>query len=437
MKIIVAGAGIGGVYVAGLLSKAGHEVVLYEKSAGIEFLRHDQGDDVDIKAFIDNGIEIPQGAYPKKNWTFVGSGENKLRLVQKYEYIDYTIDRKKLNEILFSMIGDTKVIFNATVTKAVTEGDRVIGAEVNLLNKGKIRVFCDLLIDASGVYSSVRKSLKDLSIPQVNKDETFCAYRAYFNLKEVDVKVKETNKVYMKHMGKDGISWCLYNKKEKHADVLIGRVGELTDEDVKESLADIRNINPFVGEKVIRGGHVAVIPVRRPLSKCVLDGYVAIGDSACMTVPMIGSGIATSIISAKILFDVLENKKDASIENLWQYQVAVFQAFGFQHCGVEVIKSWMLKQKLYTVDWFLTSGILKNKDMQEISIGKMPNFTLKDYMQKLYVGLDHPTILFSMCRAMMRANSAIARAKKIPKVYSEKKVNKWQKKLDGFYAYIK
>ena len=39
----------------------------------------------------------------------------------------------------------------------------------------------------------------------------------------------------------------------------------------------------------------------------VADGYAAIGDSAFMTVPVIGSGIANALKAAKILADAISS----------------------------------------------------------------------------------------------------------------------------------
>ena len=42
---------------------------------------------------------------------------------------------------------------------------------------------------------------------------------------------------------------------------------------------------------MLHGGQFRVIPVRRPLTLLVGDGYAAVGDSAFMTTPMNGMGI--------------------------------------------------------------------------------------------------------------------------------------------------
>ena len=436
MKIIVVGAGIGGTYFASLMSKQGHDVTIIEKEKCVEDLRYDQCDDVDIKVFQEHGIPVPEGSYPKRNWTFAAGENTTMNLIQRYENIDYTIDRKRLNDILFSLIGDTKVMFGCEVTKAITnEKNRVIGVVVSTPN-GQKNMLADLIIDASGVNSSVRTSLeKTCGFPKIDKESMFYAFRGFFRFSEFDAKPTRTNMVYMKQLGQKGISWCVYDEKERVADILVGRVGGLSKEQLNACIDDLRRRNPYVGKEIVRAGHVAIIPVRRPLSKLVHDGYVLLGDSACMTIPMIGSGIATSIISAKILFDLLNKNASTDISNLWNYQVEVMRKFGAEHAGVEIVKNWMLEKTVDEVEWAFYSGILENSDMQDISVGRLPNITLKGYLKKAWAGMDRPKLLFGMAGILGKAKQIKKFALAIPTVYDEVKAKKWGEKYDKFYLY--
>ena len=122
------------------------------------------------------------------------------------------------------------------------------------------------------------------------------------------------------HKGKLGISWVA--EEEGYTDVLIGRFIEPDMEEVEKTLAVLREENGHLGEKLVRGGAYAQIPVRQPLAVLVADGYAAIGDCAFMTVPIIGSGIANSMKAAKILADVIADDKTESYSAaaLWKYQ---------------------------------------------------------------------------------------------------------------------
>ena len=73
------------------------------------------------------------------------------------------------------------------------------------------------------------------------------------------------------------------------ADVLVGKFEPFKKGEVKEFVDYLRTINPIIGKKKVRGGQYAEIPVRQSLAVMTADGYAAIGDSAFMTIPLLGS----------------------------------------------------------------------------------------------------------------------------------------------------
>ena len=60
----------------------------------------------------------------------------------------------------------------------------------------------------------------------------------------------------------------------------------MTEADIKENLDFVCEKNEHVGREIVRGGKVVDIPVRQPLAVFIADGYAAVGDSACMTIPL-------------------------------------------------------------------------------------------------------------------------------------------------------
>ena len=97
--------------------------------------------------------------------------------------------------------------------------------------------------------------------------------------------------------------WAITGEKE--VDILIANIGdELTDDYIALRTSQLKAANPVMGD-FIRGGRVADIPVRQPLSMLVADGYAAIGDAAFMTIPLKGSGVGHSMRAGKILADVV------------------------------------------------------------------------------------------------------------------------------------
>ena len=434
MKILVAGGGIGGVYAGALLANAGHDVTLYEKEKRLEDMRYDWHDDVNPSVFHALSIPIPEGSYPKKNWTFITPFEKgRMPLNQREDLIDWSIHRKKLNAVLFDLASKVKVEWGTEVIGAICDENSVRGLKI-IKDGTQTDVYCDFVIDACGVFSPVRKSLPaSFSIPDVSRNSVFYVKRVFYKANAGVPFPTDTNKVYMKHIGQKGISWCIACDNGV-VDVLIGRVGGMDENTFSEALDDIRKNNPILSDEQIGEGRICTIPVRRPLSKFVANGYACIGDSACMTVPMIGSGIAASLLAASFLADTINKKQSVSAEALWPYQVRVYEEFGTEHCAVETMKNWLLEQKNDDIHFFLTSGILRNEDLQRASVGKMLKLEFPDVLHKGWVGMRRPGLLFNTLGMLLAANKAKAAAKKIPKTYDEKKVSAWQKKTDGNFS---
>ncbi len=70
-------------------------------------------------------------------------------------------------------------------------------------------------------------------------------------------------------------------------------------------------------ERIERGA----TPYRRPPYSMVADGFIAMGDAACLTKPTCGEGVASSLVQAEIAVDVVDELlragKPLSRANLW------------------------------------------------------------------------------------------------------------------------
>lgn len=436
MKIVIAGAGIGGLCLAGLLADSKHDVIVYESAKNLDAMRYDWHDDVSPKAFEELNLPIPEGSFPKNSSYFVSPfNKGRIHIQQPAVGVDLSVERKPLNKMLYDRINPEKVVFNTSVTKALVSDNTVIGCEVVYSDGIKENIFCDLLIDCAGVNSSVRQSLpKSLRVPnKVLPNDLFFAYRAFFDKIGDAPLTEKDNKVYMKHLGEAGISWCFNNHDLNSLNVLVGRIGELSKDTLSKALEDLRADNPCLGNNVLRGGGVHIIPVRHPLDMFVASGYAAIGDSACMTIPMIGSGIASALYAAKILANVILNTNSNKLSDLWQYQYEVYKKFGASHCGVDYMKKWLLGLANDEINWLFTSGILSEEDLLNSSSGEMVALNAKTMIQKLLIGVRKLSLFKKLLGVVVATKKTAKIANSIPQIYSKEAVSKWQEDLEKCY----
>lgn len=431
-KVVIVGGNQGGLNMARCLAEVGFSVELFEKKAQND-VAYDWTDDMDPKIFEELGLPLPDesGWFHKKDWTFVNPNE-KVKLFVKggAQAGDLSMYRRPLNEFFYNLVKDNekiKINYETKVDGLLFDGDKVVGVKV-----GDQEIASDLVVDCGGAHSVLRESLPDsFGIPQrPNKGETFVAYRGFFKPVEGVEEPKYTNKAYLQHIGEKGISWCIYG--EGMVDVLIGRIDKLTQEDVDRGLAALKKDNPILSDDLIKCGFSTVIPVRYPISKLVADGYALCGDSAYMTIPLMGSGMFCSLLCGKMLAEVLQENDDCGEENLWKYQLKFYDRFG-AYCGVDVLKRWLLSAKSTDIDFLFEKGIFDEKIMGNGVGGDPIKLSFKEILDKARRGFTKLGLLLKIVSMLGDSDKANAIAKKIPQQYDKAAIAAWQTELDGFF----
>lgn len=432
-KILFVGAGMAALVAAEKLGRSGkYEVTVLEKNAR-ENISYDWHDDVNRAAFEKNGLPMPlEGTYfVKRNWTFIPPSESvEVTLDIPEEELDLSIERRKLAQQYISRAEDVVDFrFSTQADSLIFEGDRVVGVRA-----GEEKFYADLVVDNSGAMSKLRAQLPEDSgvTKQPNDDEIFVAYRAFMKSADGAPSPKNTNRAYLKHLGETGISWSILDPSGS-VNVLIGRVGSLPKETFIGAFRALKASNPNISDEIVRGGIICKIPIRHPLSRMVADGYVAIGDSAFMTIPMIGSGIQNSIDAACILADVILKNDSPLKQALWEYQVRYYLEKGADHMGVDVLKRWLLSAYPKDLDWLFEKGVVGEKEMEAGATGQLVKLSFSDLLSKLKKGISRLPLLFKLNGVIQKSARAAKIGRRIPKTFDEKAVCRWQRRVESLY----
>ncbi len=435
-NIIIVGANQGALALAYKLGSAGFKVTVFEKKDQAK-VSYDWHDCMVPGAFDYAGIPFPPEdcLSPKKCWTFITPKKTDSLFVNvPEEKLDIVVERRPLNDFLYGLARDcAEIRYKTPVADLIIEGDRVRGV---ILKSGE-EVYADLVVDSSGALSHLRASLPDdWGIQKLlAKRDAFFVYRSIFNVVENTAPPKYTNQVYMKHLDEPGISWFIYDDKKLTSDVLIGRVGELTDETIDRALKDMKNDQPQIGDKVVRDCQKAVIPLRRPISKMFANGYALIGDSAFMTIPMMGSGIACGFMAAKILTDVLSYPVGDPFGefNLYRYQVGYMREIGAKHTGISMMKNWMLSAPTDAMDDFMAKRVIGEKELEAGGSGQSIKLSMGEIFKKAFSSLDHLPTLLGLKKMIDKMNGVMDLAENLPDEYDKAAFEKWQKEYDGAF----
>ncbi|MBQ6445513.1 MAG: NAD(P)/FAD-dependent oxidoreductase [Clostridia bacterium] len=439
-KILVLGAGQGGMVAAIKLAEAGYDVTVLEAAKEPEVgypwyddIRHDIFDLVGIP-------EPPREDYCQKSKWIFWSPDNKSNLIVPPlpPMEEIAVSRRGLSKHLIRLAREAgaEVKCGVKVKELLVKKNQVVGAKTS---KGK-KYEADLVIDASGLRSPFRAQVpKKFHIEAGPKDsEVFAVYRGFFERVPGSPTPDPESVLTLFHMDRCGISWCNLNERDE-VDVLIGTFGGQTKAQQKEALADLRERNAVHSDKKIVDRWVD-LGVRGTLSVLVADGDAAVGNSAYMTMPFLGSGIEAAMkagnMLAKAVIDAGKPKGVFRAKDLWPYQVAYFKELGNIYYAIDLAKRWVLTQTPETVNYLLGCGAVTNEDMKLLSTdssGESQNYkiTLPDIVRRIKLITAVDGLIPGLFGALGTAGHGLVIALRMPKKYKARKVRKWQKKYDG------
>lgn len=433
MKIVIIGAGHGGLQAAKELSKNGFEVIVYEKNSPQE-VSYDWRDDVEPTVFEKLKITLPDNSRKTSRTSFVAPFSETPFYMEKEENAnEWSIKRNAFVLLLVKLAQESgaEIEFNTPVQKLIVEDNEVKGVIVN--NK---KIFANLVIDSSGIDSIFRKEIaKIFNITEkIDDNDVFTVYRAFVKTADGE-KLPESHKkkVYLKYLGMPGISWCIC-EPDGLINILIGRVGEMHEREFKNALLKLKKANPVISDEIVMGGKFGRIPVRYPLTKMVGKGYVTVGDAAFMTIPITGSGISNSLRAGQILAEEIIKNNSVSVETLWKYQVKYYEEIGAEHFFVDYMKRTLLTSDNENIKYIFESGIITEDDLCNFSSGKGLKFTPQELMFKLSKCLKKSHFIMSLISALMKGIKAKNLAMKIPEKYDEEKIKLWQTKVERLFS---
>ncbi len=438
-KIIIAGGGHGGIAAGAILSRNGYDVTVYEKNKR-EDMGYDWTDIFDRKGLFAVGMDMPaEDKYKLKNdMTFYSpSMKTPLRQHVPEDQLEIQMERKEIyNHIIsYAETCGVKFEYENAVLMPVMLGNRVAGIKTE---KDGV-VYADLVIDAAGLNSPVRRNLPaHLGVQNnISEYEQFYVYRGFFN-KAAEETGEDKFKVCLFHQNYMGIYWVA--SEADHTDVLIGRFTPINMDDVNEALEYLRSFNPSLGTELVRGGQFVNISVRQPLGVMVADGYAAIGDSAFMPVPIIGSGIANCLKAAEILaYTIINDKTDSySADVLWKYQRGFYKKLGNGLAPLACVKLMLTRLTSEDLDYIFDNGILTADDMTigaddtsltSLFSGMKPD----DIKQKLTGVYKNPIVMKKVLRMIKEIGAATAVVSAMPKIYNRKAVLTWVKQYNNCF----
>ncbi len=429
-KILVAGAGHGGLTAAAILAKNGCDVTVVEKSP-LKDLGYDWHDVFGLDAFDFADVPRPDPSQygPYTGDSFAGpSFDEIVPLDNPGDPNTISMDRKILINHLVSHCRKcgVKFVFGTEIIAPVLSGSRVIGFTTRS-KKGKKTFYGDLVIDAAGMNSPVRRQLPEKCGIQneISENDRIYIWRGYFNRTDApDGKYVWTVIPY--HMCRPGLSWIIADPD--FVDILIGKFSELHQVEVDDALEDFRSRDPRLGDTLIRGGGFVSIPIGASIPMLVCDGYAAVGDSASMVVPITGSGISLSMKAGKLLALAVMNDREGDFtrETLWSYQYRYYKILEAGQLSIYALRKHLTCLSAADVD-FMFKNIITPEIITYATGDPGAGLSFMSMLDIAVKGAPQTPLMIEMGKAMVEALSAPDVVKDIPVYYEKTAVEKWLK----------
>jgi len=437
MKILVAGAGHGGLVAASWLAKWGSQVTVIE-SYPEESLGHDWEDVFNPDCFREAGIPVPAPEEYRPSCHMTFHSPSRRHGIEAYippeQCTEVSMARGPILRRLVAAARANGVAFEfrTAVQRPLVEGDRVAGLAVYGPD-GPREWTADLVIDSAGMDSPVRWQLPErFGIErEFQRGQYFTTYRmAYQHTGKAPMNGPFN--IYFFPLGQPGIAWVAQESPES-VDFLVGTFEDADPVFVERVRHSLLERHPEMGNIVHREGKVCKIPVRRPISRMVADGYAAVGDAAAMTVPIIGAGISNSIRGGALLAHAVLSpaNKHCSTAELWPYQVEYMRQIGAAHASLDIVKDFLLKLRPEKLDYIFRNKFLVAEDMVGGRTGRELKLTREQLASRKLLHAANIPLLTRMTGMLSACNLLKLCAMNIPMRYNEDAVRAWAALYNG------
>ena len=417
-KILIAGAGHGGLVVGAKLAKNGYDVHVFERFCNDklgypwdDMMNRDTFDVAEIEYDIKDIILHPSVTMVPP------SLKNEIKIEFPEDKANFEIERKVLYRYLIENAKKhgVNMHFEHECELMLNENNKVSGLKVN----GQ-EVFGDLVIDASGGNSKILNALPTSYNIKYNFTEKsqFFTYRGRFEVDETkEINFKNSFAMYLLFNGIRGISW--FKIVDGLADVLIGSIDPINEEMVEKTLNEMKKAQPSFTKNLKTGGQFNTIPFGPPIENFIGDNYVAIGDSACMATPINGSGISNSIYAAKILADVImcadaknENRQGYTVAELYNYQKEFMLKYGAKMHEIACLKDFLLALDPRDISFIFEKQLISEDELNAAMFGKDVKLTLPEMLKRGAKGISNIKLLLNLSKTLNKSKAAAEKAAK-------------------------
>lgn len=442
--VVIVGAGTAGTYLAWLLGKQKHSVLLIDKDA-----RDQVGKRLDIIHFETDRVQ--KAGIPPFN-----PGDPDCIEIRDHSKVvtpDLTTEITtqafqtivRLSPFLQKMYKELEkqgvvLKFKSVFKELIFEKDKIVGIKAEI-DGNLTDVRSKLVVDASGTSGAIRTGLPaDYGVEtfKLGPNDVMYVLLQYIRWKKPDEPHPTKDTSYIYHL-----LWFGPSHTEDSAILGIGQPGSYENARLaREDFLNTLDLPPYEIYKEEKG----FTPYRRPPYSLVSDGFLCIGDAAALTYPFSGHGVTATwmldICSAEVINDALNTEGYMTKEKLWDINVKYFRDQGAKFAALLLQLSGILNFTEKEWNYVLKKGLIyktseeesppePNKEYEE----EMSFSELLKFIGKLLSGLITRKLSFKNLKRLLGANGLGNKIKKHYERFPSRSSDfeNWRKKADDLW----
>lgn len=431
--VIIVGASTAGSYFARRMAEKGFSVLLLDKDSrdklspayDIFHMGKDEmkqfglpevkdGDGIYEFTFEDSAICSVYGNHPKPS---------KLAVVgmHKHKYCVLMND--------WAAEAGAELVYEASFKSLIYSENGKISGVIYEKDGEEIAASCRLVADCSGIPAVVRRSLPDDY--GIEKFELTPKDIFYVTLRYIDFEEKRTERYLRSDFWLYFKSWLA---PSGGSDALIG-MGACGGFDVVEKVyALFEKTVRLPAHKVVRI-EKGRTPYHRAPYSFVSDGFIAMGDAACITKPNCGEGCTASIVLEDIAVDVasqvMANGAYPTMEALWSINKRYNNTQGKEFASLMALLGSIIRHSAKANEFLFKNDVIFSRKLLS-SMGNGIELSIGDYVKTLIfiiIGLVTGNVKPAELKAVI---DAIVTSGKLTAHYE-----KYPETPDGYEAWAK
>ena len=362
--VVIVGACTAGTYFAGLLAKRGLKVLVIDRDTEETLAKRLDIIHFTRDSYAQFGVEPSDEGDEEFVRNFhVCYGKSALNNHLKTNYINVAVLHLPLfirRLRMTALEAGAHFRFSTTFKELRYEKGRIAG----IITTDGEEIPARLVVDASGISAVVRRTIRD---PYMESFETGPRDKFYVLLKYVKLKDPGISVV-------DSTSWPYYKgwiaPQHTPGGAIIGVGANLSFDYARKCMAKFEAAIPLP-EYELQYEEMACTPYRRPPFSFVTDGFLVIGDAACLTKPINGEGIPSAWVQCTPAADIVsEALKDGSYptkEKLWEINRLYQAGEGSAYAGERAMLIGAVNMTPKDNDYLYKKGIVfKSDDEPEV-----------------------------------------------------------------------